>query len=424
MQVSTTWSNGLHQFLQIKHGLKITAENLTTSFISNIGYFHRYINKNQSGEVLSNKIYGLTGTLGSSDSQELLKDTYAVDIVFVPTYKQKQFIELPAIIAWHWKSSVIKSILEETSKGRAALVICLTIEDTEKIRKELAKERYPGNKIRVYGRSDNDDSKVIQNAIDVGDVIIATNLAGRGTDIKTTEALEKNGGLHVCVTFLPTNLRVEEQAFGRTSRQGKSGTAQLILWNSGNIENIKRERDENESKRLEKIKSSQIERIKMKDNLFKNFCELMNKLKTIENNSYKLSCLEEQWGVWLRSLDLDDEEKTLDPQDIWNQFKDFELKLSNGYANGTVVHNLFSHIQKANDLLNNKKYKDSIEYYDRAIDLEPVFSFAAHYNKAYALIQLKEHNYKQRALAELQQASHKIEEYISPQMQTIQMVFA
>ncbi|WPY00121.1 SecA-like and tetratricopeptide repeat-containing domain protein (plasmid) [Candidatus Megaera polyxenophila] len=435
VQVSTTWNNGLHQFLQIKHGLKITAENLTTSFISNIGYFNRYISKNQNSEILSNKIYGLTGTLGSSDSQELLKDTYAVDIVFVPTYKQKQFIELPAIVTpsyWNWKSSVVKNIQEETNKGRAVLVICQTIEDTEKIREELTGQGYPRNKIRVYGRSDNDDSKVIQNAIDVGDVIIATNLAGRGTDIKTTEALEKNSGLHVCVTFLPTNLRVEEQNFGRTSRQGKSGTAQLVLWNNGqrvfqnddNIENIKKERDEAESKRLERIKSSEIERIKIKDDLFKNFCELMNRLKNLENDSYKLSCLEEQWGVWLRSLDLDDKEKTLDTKDVWNKFKDFELKLSNGYINGTVVHNPFSHIEKANDLLNNEKYKDSIEYYDKAINIDPVFSFAAHYNKAYALLQLKEYNYKQKALTELKEASSKIEKYISPQMQTVQVIFA
>jgi hypothetical protein len=60
--------------------------------MSNIGYFNRYIHKNSSGEIVSNKIFGLTGTLGSNDAQTLLKDTYKVDIVFVPTFKPKQFI--------------------------------------------------------------------------------------------------------------------------------------------------------------------------------------------------------------------------------------------------------------------------------------------------------------------------------------------
>ena len=64
--------------------------------------------------------------------------------------------------------------------------------------------------------------------INPGEIIIATNLAGRGTDIKT-DGIEKNGGMHVIVTFMPSNQRVEQQAFGRTARQGKRGTGQMIL---------------------------------------------------------------------------------------------------------------------------------------------------------------------------------------------------
>jgi len=69
--------------------------------------------------------------------------------------------------------------------------------------------------------------------INPGEIIIATNLAGRGTDIKT-DTIEKSGGMHVIITFMPSSQRVEEQAFGRTSRQGKCGTGQMIL-NADNL---------------------------------------------------------------------------------------------------------------------------------------------------------------------------------------------
>jgi preprotein translocase subunit SecA len=66
-------------------------------------------------------------------------------------------------------------------------------------------------------------AKETREKVKIGDIILATNIAGRGTNFKTEEDLEANGGLHVC------NLRVEGQAFGRTSRQGNNGTAQLII---------------------------------------------------------------------------------------------------------------------------------------------------------------------------------------------------
>ncbi len=77
----------------------------------------------------------------------------------------------------------------------------------------------------------------------------------------------------------------------------------------------------------------------------------MNRLKKIENDSYTLTCLEEQWGVWLRSLDLDDREKSVDSKIVLNKFKEFELSLLGIYRDGTIIHNPFSHIEKANKLL-------------------------------------------------------------------------
>ena len=83
-------------------------------------------------------------------------------------------------------------------------------------------------KVFIYTNDNNSESRSVEHILQCGDIIVATNLAGRGTDIKTHEKVELHGGLHVCVTFLPLNVRVEEQAFGRTARQGKKGTAHLI----------------------------------------------------------------------------------------------------------------------------------------------------------------------------------------------------
>ncbi|KAF0553046.1 DEAD/DEAH box helicase family protein [Gigaspora margarita] len=83
VQEHETYSDGLHQFLQIKHGLKLTPETVPTSFISNLGYFKKY----------GAKIYGMTGTVGSEAEQDLLSSIYEIDFGFIPTYKAKQFKE-------------------------------------------------------------------------------------------------------------------------------------------------------------------------------------------------------------------------------------------------------------------------------------------------------------------------------------------
>lgn len=302
---NTVWPNGLHQFLQLKHNLPLTVETLTNSHISNMGYIKKY----------GHKIFGMSGTLGSNSESKLLADIYQLDCARIPTYKAKQFTELPAVQVEdkQWLDATILSILEQIAQQKAVLVICATIKDVKIIKTSL--ELYNSletiiHKISIY--TDEEESSIAADQITPGDIIIATNIAGRGTDINTSYELQQNGGLHVCVTFLPCNQRVEDQAFGRTARQGREGTAQLIIKQSelqdlglslgAPIEVVRERRAEEEARRLNDILTKAIE-LAWQDKIFNCFSELCQKLqqetKQIVGFHYVLEDLKELWAFWL-----------------------------------------------------------------------------------------------------------------------------
>ena len=218
------WQDGLHQFLQIKHNCRISPEGLTTFFITNIAYFLKY-----------NKVLGMTGTLGSDSSQEFLKTIYGVELAFVPTYKDKQVIELPArsepTLEALRETVCNSSYQEAVLHNRAVLIVCENIKDADYLCQAL-KDKC-GNKAKTinYSRSEeklyNSD---IEQLVQPRTIIVATNLAGRGTDIKTSGEVEANGGLHVISTFIAKNVRDEAQVKGRTSRQGNSGSYQIMAY--------------------------------------------------------------------------------------------------------------------------------------------------------------------------------------------------
>ncbi|CAF1559641.1 unnamed protein product, partial [Rotaria sordida] len=219
VQSSTNWSDGLHQFLQIKHNIKMTSETFTTNFLSNRGYFTRY----------GPNLFGLTRTLGSEKAKQILVDVYKVDLVIIPNLRRKQYLSSPDIVAMNeteWLEEICRSTMNESNKERGILIICEIIEHSILITEKLQRE-YRSSGIKLYTTNNKNQEKNIETVYP-SEIIIATNLAGRGTDIKTDQ-IEKNGGLHVIVTFMPSNKRVEEQAFGRTARQGKRGTGQRIL---------------------------------------------------------------------------------------------------------------------------------------------------------------------------------------------------
>ncbi|CAF3027326.1 unnamed protein product [Rotaria sp. Silwood2] len=118
---SSNWSDGLHQFLQLKHNLKMTSETFTTNFLSNIGYFKKY----------GSNLCGLTGTLGSEKARQVLENVYNVDLVFIPSSRQKQHLSLPDIIVANeteWLKEICDSAINESNKEKGTLIICETIE--------------------------------------------------------------------------------------------------------------------------------------------------------------------------------------------------------------------------------------------------------------------------------------------------------
>ena len=295
------WSNGLTQFLQIKHGLNISSEDLTTTYLSHYNFLRKYVHENE------NNIFGVTGTLGSKESQSLLSTLFEIEVCIIPPFKPSRYISLLPKTGFknrnEWKDAIMKDIELNTKRKRVVLIICYTIEEANELYNYLKERNYDENKMSKYLRNDIENDEISRKH-DSGEVIFATNLAGRGTDISLTDLVEKNGGMHVIVTFLPSNSRVEQQAVGRTARSGKNGSGNLIVNDQREIKKLKRIRDYREDQRILYIKENEIKNIKLMGELFNKFIELY---KDIDRNVGKddnepnyQKDVEEKWGMWLK----------------------------------------------------------------------------------------------------------------------------
>ncbi|CAF0891538.1 unnamed protein product [Adineta ricciae] len=411
IQTNSTWSGGLQQFLDIKHQLRIHPANLTTNFLSNVAFFSKY-----------KHLFGLTGTLGGQESKNIIQHIYNVDFVVIPPYKHTQFVAYPDQVRFSedaWLNECVRSVyIESKIQQRAVLVICETRLDAMQIRKTLIeKDKQLERMIKLYTRSDNDERRAVEYVLDCGEIIIATNLAGRGTDIETTHNVERNGGLHVLLTFLPMNTRVEQQAFGRTSRQGKRGTAQLIVLSlvpnetsDGHVQALKKTRDEKEQSQIERTKSIDLKRIRQRDALFQKFCNFLKELREKENDKWKLRSVEELWAFWLETIE------DLNDDSIQKSFEEFRTRISNDYSSDAIFHNPFYLISKGLACLSKKRYEKAINCLRTAVKLDLVYTVAARYNLAYALMVKSK---KEEAKVELREALRIIENIFLPQQETM-----
>ena len=394
VQSCTHWNNGLHQFLQIKHHLKLTCESLTTNFLSNIGFFKRY----------GNNLYGLTGTLGSLKAQHILQDVYNVDLHIMPRSRSKRFVELDPIIMPNetkWFEEICDAAKREVKKERGVLIVTKTIEQSQHIEQKLRKKYAT----ELYTMNNMDQEKQIEK-ITPQKIFVATLLAGRGVDIKT-DAIEPFGGMHVILTFMPENQRVEDQIYGRTARQGHCGTAQMILNAHEMVDRNKR--DQEEAKQLDAFVQKDLKMIETKDKLFKEFCTMLQSLRTLMHKksavyvTNTLLDVEEQWAMFLGKID----DGIISIKDAASKFKTFAEDIVQRYEREALIKNPYHYIAIAYDLLTHTTwYSDQTKladtYFDKAITLDTDMAATAHVGKAWIALKKQNSGYKQKARTHLE----------------------
>ena len=224
MEKSQILSYGLQQFLEIKNNLPVTPISLRTNCLSNLGFFKRYIQKE------SNNIYGVTGTLGSINERKLLGDIYELDFDYIPPNNEKIIQELTSCLCFdhlEYIKNIIRIINRETDGGRSILIICETNNSLNQIYTEL--NSYCNNLNLINILEDDNNDKTIPEIIESGIVIISTIISRRGIHLKLGNEVLKNGGLHIIITFIPSNCRVEEQIYESASKNGEPGTWQLVI---------------------------------------------------------------------------------------------------------------------------------------------------------------------------------------------------
>ncbi|MDQ0157111.1 preprotein translocase subunit SecA [Robertmurraya andreesenii] len=211
------YSDGLHQAIEAKEGLEIQNESMTLASITFQNYFRMY-----------NKLAGMTGT--AKTEEEEFRNIYNMNVIVIPTNRPITRDDRADLIYATMDGkfrAVVEDIAERHKKGQPVLVGTVAIETSELISKYLTKKGIHHNVLNAknHGR----EAEIIASAGEKGSVTIATNMAGRGTDIKLGEGVKELGGLAVIGTERHESRRIDNQLRGRSGRQGDPGVTQFYL---------------------------------------------------------------------------------------------------------------------------------------------------------------------------------------------------
>lgn len=211
------YSDGLHQAIEAKERVEIKKETQTLATITYQNFFNKYKKKS-----------GMTGT-GKTEEEEF-KDIYSMDVVVVPTNKPVIRLDLPDLV-FKTKEEKLNAVCEEVlssyMKHQPVLVGVPSVKDSEILSNLLSKMGIPHNVLNA--KNDELEASIIAKAGEAGAVTVATNMAGRGTDIKLDEESLALGGLKVIGTERHDSRRVDNQLRGRSGRQGDPGVSQFFI---------------------------------------------------------------------------------------------------------------------------------------------------------------------------------------------------
>lgn len=217
LKEGSRWSDGLHQSVEAKEGVQIKSENQTLASITFQNYFKLY-----------KKLAGMTGT-ADTEAEEFQK-IYNLDVVVIPTNLPMRRID-EADIIYKNKAAKYKAVAELIkqlhAKGQPVLVGTIAIETSELISKYLKEEGIPHEVLNA--KQHEREAEIVKNAGQPGAVTIATNMAGRGTDIKLTPETKAAGGLYILGTERHESRRIDNQLRGRSGRQGDPGNSKFFL---------------------------------------------------------------------------------------------------------------------------------------------------------------------------------------------------
>ena len=354
LMAGRAYSDGLHQAIEAKEGVQINEETKTLATITFQNLFRMY-----------KKLAGMTGT--AKTEEEEFRDIYNMYVISIPTNRpvaRKDYGDLLFATREGKYKAIVNEIKERHAKGQPVLVGTVAVETSELISEKLKKMRIPHEVLNAKNHAR--EAEIIAKAGNKGAVTIATNMAGRGTDIKLTDEVKELGGLFVIGTERHESRRIDNQLRGRSGRQGDPGESQFCVSFEDDL--MVRFGTDRAKLMLQRVGFS--EDVSIRNKMLSNSIESAQ--KRVEGNNFDLrktlleydDVINEQRVIIYEKrnqiLDLDSiHELTLD------MFKNYseDLVYSHLNENENLDRNDKSEIlEGVNDLLKNKITFDEIEY--------------------------------------------------------------